>query len=360
MKFAVVEYTTKTGGIWRHTPEHPNYLGDPQREIDPTSFACYTSALAGEHIPLKGLIKPTKLKKVIKRLTGSWPQTYSLNYLQQFDVLLMVHQISDGHEITAAAKRLKKLSPRPVIIGVPTQPFVLLKQYWEEHPAWFKDFQEFIAACDVFVTVVASTLPEWQAITDAPVEYLPQPYPVAFAEQHWRPRDQKAKIIFVAGITDRPTIALGQKVAVQLQQHFPEYIIHVTEIPGMSLDTSNLEGNRYAIQPFQQWRGHLDYLQRVMLVINTDFTQTRGRVQVDAAAVGTPSLGADSDGQVDLFPDLVATPDTPLSTLVDKATRLLRDGAYYDEVTNLARQRLQKYNYEQSAKRLLELAKKYA
>ena len=357
MNFAVVEYRSKSGNIWKHTSNKPNYLCDPLTEIDSTSFGCYVSALSGEHIPLTSIIlnKNIFVKKVIKRITGSWPQTYSLDYFKKFDVLMIVHQISDGHEITAFTKRLKKLYPNIYIIGVPTQPFGILKQHIKNNPIWFKDFQEFMNTCDIFSTVVKSTKEEWQTMTTTKVEYLPQPYPVNYTAQFFKPYNQKEKILFVAGVTSRDNILIGHDVTKKIQKRLPGYVIHVTDIPGMDLDTSNLAGTNYEKQPFETWRQHLNYLNKVALVINTDFTQTRGRVQVDCAATGTVSIGANSDGQADLFPELLANKNTTKDQLVEQAVKLLTDSTYYTRITNTATKRLQQYNYIETAKRITYL-----
>lgn len=362
MNFAVIEYTTKTGAIWKPTPERPNYLADPIKEIDPTSFACYTTALNGEHIPLLGLIlgpvntRSTFLKfvyKVIKKLTGSWPQWYSLDYLKKFDVLLVVHQISNAHEMTAFLKRLKKKYPDKRILGVPTQPFGILKEFWAKNSDGLAEMKRFMSFCDVFITVVEKTLADWQALTSTKTVYLPQPYPVHYGTTFFLPLAKKEKTIFVAGVTDRPNIRKGQEVAVAVQKKFPDYTIEVTDIPGLKLDTSALEGSRFVIRPFQEWREHLQYLNKVKLVINTDYTSTRGRVQVDCAAVGTVSIGADSDGQTDLFPQYTSAPETSVNDLVEQATMLLQNDSLYIEATTYATTELQKYGYAKSAERLL-------
>lgn len=352
MKFAVVEYSSKTGQIWKHTPERPNYLCDPVKEIDPTSFGCYVSALEGEHIPLLSLINPTYYGKILKRLTGSWPGTYDLSYLQSFGVLLVVYQISDGHEMVRFVQRLQKELPKIAVIGVPTQPWGLLQEHWHRNPAIKQEITAFMDACDLFLTIVESTKDSWQALTTTPVEYLPQPYPVEYATERYLPRDQKDSVIFVAGVTDRPNIRKGQRVAKKLQEEFPEYTIHVTKIDDAPLDTSELSGSRFEIMPFQLWEEHLSYLAKTRLVINTDYTQTRGRVQVDCAAVGTPSIGADSDGQRDLFPDLPGNTDQTEEELFDQARRLLTDSTFYESVTRKAQERLKEYNYDKSAQRL--------
>ena len=358
MKFAVIEYTSKSGGIWRHREGHPNYLEDPQKVIDPTSFGCYVSALQGEHIPVTWLVKPNVLKKIWKRLTGSWP-TYSLNYLKQFDTLMVVHQISDAHEMVSLVKRLKKALPHVFIVGVPTQPFGILAPHLEANPKAKHHFIEFMDACDIFLTVVKSTQAWHEALTKTPIVYLPQIYPTHYASQHFLPREKKENIIFAAGITDRPNISQGFAAARQLQKEFPEYVIHVTQIPGVKMDFSELEGTNFEVQPFREWREQLPYLAKTAVIVNPDYTATRGRVQVDAAAVGTPSVGGNSDGTADLYPELASAPETSTEELVAKGRRLLTDTAYYEKITTYAADRLKKYDYEESSARLQLLVKQY-
>ncbi len=355
MKFAVVEYSSKTGNIWRHTPERPNYLCDPIKEIDPTSFGCYVSALEGEHIPLTAIIRPTFFKKVVKRLTGSWPQNYDLSYFKSFDALLIVHQISDGHEVTAFTKRLKQTYPNLVILGVPTQPYGILVDHWKDHPKAKADIIEFMNICDHFITIVESTKDAWQQMTSTPVSYVPQPYPVSFATKFWKPLEQKQNVLFVAGNTERDNIKKGQNVARKVQQQLPQFEIHVTKIPDTDLDTTNLEGSNFKIMPFDPWQKYLEYVSSVMLVINTDYTATRGRVQADCAAVGTPSIGADSDGQKDYFPSLPADKNTSEEALVQQCVEILTNTNEYIETVRTAKERLSAYSYEESAKRLREL-----
>jgi len=359
MKFAVIEYTTKTGQIWRPTPERPNYLGDPQREIDPTSFACYTTALQGEHIPLTWLINPNLLKKVIKRLTGAWPQWHSLDYQKKFDALMVVHQLSNAHEILALTKRLKKEQPNQFIIGVPTQPYGLLKKHLDQNQKDQQIFSDYMNTCDVFLTVVKSTQGYYKALTKTPVVYMPQPYPYHYAKDFALSLQQKDKTILVAGVTQRPNIKQGQLVAVELQKLLPDYQIIIPKVPELDYDETNLKNSNYKILPFEQWREHLKTLAKTSLVINTDYTQTRGRVQTDCAAVKTISLGGNSDGQADLFPDLISTPQTSVSNLVKLGHKILTDADYYKNITHNASERLKKYDYEASATRLMALVKTY-
>jgi hypothetical protein len=362
MKFAVIEYSSKTKKIWRHTNERPNYLCDPIHEIDPTSFGCYVSALEGEHIPLTSLIVGSEVnsvtrtyRKVQKRLTGNWPIDYDISYLKSFDVLLVVYQISDGHEMVRFLKKLREEHPSCVVLGVPTQPYGILREHWNANTESVREIKAFMNQCDVFITIVKRTLPLWEKMTSTPVQYIPQPYPVDYASLKFRPRDKKSNIIFVAGVTGRDEITKGQIVAAKLQKLFPLYRIQMAEVPGMELDMKNLEGTTYDIIPFQPWQEHLSMLSRVALVVNTDYTQTRGRVQTDCGAVGTPSIGANSDAQDDLFSKLRAERETTIDQLVMQGKQLLVDTSYYNEIVDTAKERLAQYSYARSKERMESL-----
>ncbi|HLC49592.1 MAG TPA: hypothetical protein VJI96_04395 [Candidatus Andersenbacteria bacterium] len=362
MKFAVIEYSSKTKSIWRHTAERPNYVCDPIHEIDPTSFGCYVSALEGEHIPLTSLIVGKNVnpivgifRKIKKRLSGNWPLDYDISYLKSFDVLLVVYQLSDGHEMLRFIKKLRTEHPSCKVLGVPTQPYGILREAWDAKPESITEIKQFMDQCDVFLTIVKRTLPIWKKMSSVNIQYVPQPYPVEYACEKYRPRDKKSNILFVAGVTGRDSIAKGQLVAVQLQKLFPTYRIQMAAVPGMELDVKNLQGSSYDIIPFQPWQEHLSMLSRVALIINTDYTQTRGRVQADSAAVGTPSIGANSDAQDDLFPKLHAERETTVEQLVLQGKQLLNDSSYYNEIMQTAIKRLKEYDYKHSKKRIEDL-----
>ena len=187
---------------------------------------------------------------------------------------------------------------------------------------------------------------------------MPQPYPANFASEHQRPLAQKRPHLLVAGITQRHNIKQGHTIAAALQQKFPGYTIVVPKVADYDYNYSKLSGTKYQVLPFEPWQQHLETLAQTTLVINTDYTQTRGRVQTDCAAVGTVSLGGNSDAQVDLFPDLVSQPDTPTEQLIEAGARLLSDQTYYHTVAKQASRRLQLYDYAPSAERLGTLVDK--
>lgn len=190
MRFACVEYTTKTGQIWRHTPERPNYLCDPEKEIDPTSFGCYTSALNGEHLPLTGLIygslerSPSKIRSVrqdlFRRAAGSF-RPYDLAYLRRFDVLLVIYQISNDDELVRFTERLRRTLPHTLVVSCSSPPFGRLREHWKDHPETAERYRAFVGATHFNMNVCRATVPWYRAFTGTPSLYLPQPYPVEYA-----------------------------------------------------------------------------------------------------------------------------------------------------------------------------------
>ena len=268
---------------------------------------------------------------------------------------MVVHDIAHGLEVTAFTKKLKETYPEIIVLGVPTQPYGILKRHWEKNKAWLDDFKEFMNNCDVFISIVESTVPIWKKLAKVKVRYLPQPYTVEYASRYFKKLGDKKDVIFVAGVTDRDNIKQGQAAARRVQEMMPNYLIQVTRTPDSTNDFNNLEGTRCEIIDFLPWQEQLEYLSRVKVVINTDYTRTRGRVQTDCAAVGTVSVGADSDGQRDLYPSLYAATPQATAVLANKTVELLRDGEKYTQVAKLAQNRLAEYDYEKSARRLTKL-----
>lgn len=190
MTFACIEYTTKTRRIWRPTTARPNYLCDPDKEIDPTSFGCYTTALDGEHIPLTGLIydsathPPSKIRRLrqdlFRRRHGAFGP-YSLAYLKKFDVLLVIYQISNSHELVRFVERTREEFPDTILVSCSSPPFGRLREHWKDHPETAERYRAFLAATHVNMNVCRATVPFYRAFSPTPSLYLPQPYPVEYA-----------------------------------------------------------------------------------------------------------------------------------------------------------------------------------
>lgn len=393
MKFACIEYTTKAGMMWQHRPERPNYLADPEKEIDPTSFGCYTSALEGVHVPLSGLIYEslTKPPSAFRRLrqdltrkrTGAFAP-YDLSFLKSLDVLLVIYQMSNDDELVRFVQRVRKEFPNLMLVSSSSPPFGRLREHWKDHPEAIARYQAFVNATHVNMNICRATVPYYRLLAATPSLYLPQPYPVEYAmAQTLRkpasddsdssghgsegerassrseesalgiPNDRLEAerrtgghpVVYVAGDTVRPDILTGHMVAKVLQKRHPELLIRVTKTPEFSLNTAFLDGTRYEVVPFRPWAEQLTELAGVRLVINTDLWWTRGRVQVDCAAAGVPCVGTTSDGQTELWPELTAPNSTGVDELLSLSERALTDEAFRASAITQAHQRLTQYAY---------------
>ncbi|TSC63496.1 MAG: hypothetical protein G01um1014106_484 [Parcubacteria group bacterium Gr01-1014_106] len=406
MRFACVEYTTKTGAMWRHTPERPNYLADPEKEIDPTSFGCYTSAFEGVHVPLSGLIYEslTKPPSAFRRLRQDLTRTrtgafasYDLSLLASLDVLLVIYQMSNDDELVRFVQRVRKEFPDLILVSSSSPPFGRLREHWKDHPDAITRYQAFINATHMNMNVCRATVPYYTHLVETPSLYLPQPYPVEYAisrvgtaselapptllrMSRWgprrsppmlpppargvarpgpdypRPRDRETisssrPIIYVSGDTVRPDILAGHLVARELQKRHPDMLIRITKTPEFSLNTALLEGAGYEVVPFRPWAEQLVELATVRLVLNTDMWWTRGRVQVDCAAAGVPCVGTTSDGQTELWPELTAPHSTDIAALLALSERALTDEAFRASAIRTAQRRLAHYAYEPTVER---------
>lgn len=369
MRFACVEFTTKTGKIWRPTPERPNYLCDPIKEIDPTSFGCYTSALNGEHFPLTGLMygsleKPPSLLQRVRqdaaRRSRGMFGPYDLSVLKRFDVLLVIYQLSNDDEIVRFVQRVREELPDITVVSSSSPSFGRLREEWKEDPERASRYQTFLNATHLNMNVCRATVPFYRLLTTTPSLYLPQPYPVEYALSQTQEISERRPIVYVAGDTVRPDILTGHLIAKTLQQRHPELLIRVTKTPEFPLNTAFLAGARFEVTPFQPWKEQLRLLASCRVVINTDLWWTRGRVPVDCAAAGVPCVGTTSDGQTELWPELTAPDSTNVDSLIALAERVLTDDTFRTTVVAKAQRRLAHYAYGPSVHRFtksIELAR---
>lgn len=386
MRFACIEYTTKARRIWRPTTARPNYLCDPDKEIDPTSFGCYTTALNGEHVPLSGLIygslerPPSKLQRLrqdfARRTRGAF-RPYGLRSLAKFDTLLAIYQLSNDDELVRFVERTRATFPDTVLASCSSPPFGRLRDHWKDHPETAERYRAFLAATHMNMNVCRATVPFYRLLTKTPSLYLPQPYPVEYAiavasrmpagddsDASGRLRAERRTgghpVVYVAGDTVRPDIMTGHLIAKALQERHPEILIRVTKTPEFRLNTAFLRGARYEVVPFRPWAAQLRELATCRLVINTDLWWTRGRVPVDCAAAGTPCVGTTSDGQTELWPDLAEEDSTNTDRLITLAERALTDEAFRANVVAKAQRRLACYSFDHAVARFtraVELAR---
>lgn len=371
MRFACVEYTTKSGHIWRPTPERPNYLCDHKNEIDAAGYGTWTSALDGEHVPVTWFHdgKPgpaigeklpirTRISMRLNRRRNKPILSFdNLDYVDNFDVMLVCFHFYGYRLMTDFLVAAKKRFPDKVFLGTHAV-FSLgrLREYWTNSDL-FIHLQRFMNECDIFTIANPQAVDYFDLITGTPVVYFPQFYPVSYAGRHFKDVDHKDKSIFVAGSTSRNDITWSCLLAVQLQKRFPDYVIQI--VGKDDFNYAALQDANYEILPYMSWDEYLDVTSRARLVLNTDVGWTNGRVQADAAAVGTPCIGSNAGRQTELFPDLVCRDIEDTAKALSLGTKLIENADYYQSVTSRALRTLEGWSYESGPARLADLVDKF-
>jgi len=364
IKFACIEYSTKSGEIWRKKPSRPNYLCDPQKEIDPTSFGCWTSALSGEHIPISYLrtgknsgslnFKIRRSVDLLQEKINQKPIYHNLEYIKKFNlILVLVHSFSMPL-MAELLPRLKKINPKALYLGSIGSPLGKLREVWKKNRE-FIAFKKFADHCDLFVNVNRAAQKYLEYITKSKVIYFPQFYPYEFARKFYKSRDQKGNSILVSGDSSRTDNLAGQYVAIQIQKKYPEILIKIVNFPGLNVAPLKMAKARFKIIPFTPWQKHLERLSRFLIVINLDNIWTLGRLQADCAAVGTPSVGLNSNNQMEMFPDLSTLDLQGINQAVILSERLIIDQEFYQRVCEQAKNKARESSYQNSKQRLKEI-----
>ena len=378
IRFACIEFNTKSGSIWRPSPEKPNYLCDPKREIDIGSFGSWTSALNGEHIPLHWFVdgKPRRgvsdvppfhntllyrvwsaFKKEILKNGRPLLKFKNLKYLEKFNVILVCFHFVFSRELTQFLKEAKERYPEKVfLVTYGTFNFGRVREYWRDTD-WYKDFMEFLNAGDIFILVNKSARDYFRLVTEKPIVYFPTFYPTSYTKKYFLPREKKEKKIFIAGTTERMDIVWSCLLAKKLQERFPEFTLQACNWKNMNLETLN--GSRVEVLPWLRWEDYLKETGKAFLILNTDTWWTNGRVPSDAAAVGTPCIGVNADRQMDLFPDLIVSEVVDTRKALQLGSRLIEDENFYTEILRKALQNLAHHSYERANDRLGKLLDLY-
>lgn len=367
MQFACIEYNTKSGGIWTHTPELPNYLADHQREIDATSYGTWTSALEGEHIPLSWFIEPKRGPGVGEKFRIGIRIKFKLNsrrgrpliefsnlgYAERFDAVLICFHPYGFRLMTELVQALRRQFPHLVIIGThATFSLGQLRELWKSKE-WFSSLRTFMDSCDVFAVANREAIEYFALVSSTPIRYLPQFYPLEYTRQLGIRNRAKNKTIFVAGDTSRGDVVWGCLLAREIQSRHNDFRIQV--IGSKAFNDAALDGSDYEVLPRIEWTEYLKTIAKAHLVINTDVGWTNGRVQSDSAAMLTPCLGVNAGWQTELFPELVIPDVEGTNRAVELADRLIVSENYYRSVSQFAFDKLSEWSYSNGKRRVLEV-----
>jgi hypothetical protein len=260
-------------------------------------------------------------------------------------------------------------------------------------------------------------VPFYRALTNRPVEYLPYPYLLEVARQHFVPNDQRQSLAALpsglSGLTRNGLATLT--VAKQL--------LETNQIQQGTCwsDPERLKEDRLAIQhlflgtPFEKprkafnWRrwlltAHIDYrlalkvkrqlrptrpipttqagsaisasgivlhprgswltylaqLAPAKLMIDLNNRETVGRNALDCAALGIPCVSTNrSDMHARLFPQITLTDSWDIDGAVKICRRLLTDSDFYQQTINHAATAVQNFDLEPFSRRFAQLAGQY-
>ena len=365
IKFACIELYTKSGKIWNGAREKPSHPCDP--------FECWASALGGERVPLMWFKLKNPLRQIYhnqfaprisranysgysmasKLANRAFDKFHNLEYLTKFDVVLVVvhdYSISAMSQLVTEAKGLKE---KPIFLGTFGNTLEAFRKALKSQDA-LRHFKTFLDNCDAFVNCFHEAVSDYLTLyTDTPIVNFPHFYPVEFAKTFFTSYDDKEKVIFVSGHTQRIDHVFSLLVAKEIQARHPEYLIEVIDRSMLNLEP--LEDSRHEIVPFLKWEDYLNHTSKTYMIVDMDNAWTLGRVPRDAAAVGTPCIGLNSAGQTSLFPDLACSDIIDSKRAVELGIKLIEDREFYEGVQGKALERLEAYSPENLAQRLNEL-----
>ncbi|MCL5029024.1 MAG: glycosyltransferase [Bacteroidetes bacterium] len=374
MKFACIEYRTKSGKIWKAEENKPNYLCNPDTEIDNTSYGTWTSALHGEHIPLRWIVEgkndPSynelikrqallrqrillKIRKILVRRSADPLHFANIDYLKEFDLILLCIHYEVADVFADLAKSIKERFPSQVLLTTyGTFNLGRVREFWRNNN-WFRNFKDFINAGDAFVVVNPGTESYFELICKKPIIYFPQLYPIEYTKKFFRNYLEKENVIFIGGSTQRMDNVWSALLAKKIQSDLPQFKIRVIGTNDFNFEV--LKGAQYEILPNLSWEKYLFETSKCKLIINMDNWWTNGRVPTDAAAVGTPCIGVNAGRQVELFPTLAFDDIIGNQEALNAIKQLLKSEEIYYKVTDYAYRTLEKYDYEEGAERIRDL-----
>lgn len=371
MEFACIVYRTKSGRIWKARENKPNYLCNPETEIDHTAYGTWTSALQGEHIPLiwitegktdlpmnelvkrQSFIGTRILNKIQSKVNNNCISIFSnIEYLNKFDLILLCLNYEVPNIFANLAKAIKNRFPAKIILTTHDFNLGRIREFWR-NSNWFMNFRELINTTDAFLVSNPGVESYFGLVCDKPIIYFPQLYPVDHTRKYFKLNSEKDNVIFIGASTQRIDNVWSALLAKKIQSDFPQFIIKLIWTKDFNLEV--LKNARFEILPRLSWEQYLSETSKSKLIINMDNWWTNGRVPTDAAAVGTPCIGVNSGRQVELFPSLSFNDIIGNANALETSRQLLNSEEIFQKVTCYSYKELQKYSYEEGTKRIRDL-----
>jgi len=366
IKFCSIEHTTKS--TWKYQKGRPNYLCNSNKEIDPTSFGCWTSAFKGEHLSLEFLRFGhnyrnnlfNKIHIAREKITGS--KIYkNIDYIKQFNVILVLLHKFSLSDMADFLSILREANNNAIILGSLAHcPGLIRKEI--QNKKSFKEFLQCLKKLDLFINVYPETQEYFEILAEnltfkLKEKIIPflQFFPINFVKKFKQSYEKKEKIIHLAGPTDREDNLANQYIAIALQKKFPEFLITINQWENLNIEPLKLARARYKILPQMKWQDYLKELSRSFMVINLDNIWTLGRVVSDCAGVGTPCIGINATNQFRMFPKLRIDDIAGLKKAIELGERLIQEKVFYQETVDYAKEKIEKHGYKKRKRALLKV-----
>jgi glycosyltransferase involved in cell wall biosynthesis len=320
-------------------------------------------------------------------------------------VIAAVSSLDDTARITQWIRHVKSWSPKTIFIG---QSEASLANHAISSRDWRfqKTFYEFCQEVDEITTFTKETIPYFSLFSRKVVKYLPHLYPLHFVEANnlHKNRSLKEQILFKNGHIHGRLLCDGfadLALLSRIQSNHPAFRIAFVDSPASFVEllsdldyvtgsfdqpnylkktqlafkksllnilrfhrkTSDAFRQRSSLRnefplvlrgtaeesilkrPFAPWIENIRYMSSTLLMLDMDHSFAVGRSFADAVAVGTPTIGVNSDFQKQLLPELSVS-EHDYSSAEALIERLLSDEEYYEEMSRKGRDRLEKFRYE--------------
>lgn len=297
---------------------------------------------------------------------GSWQSVLKIPYIQkieeaeQYDVIIRTLWIEAT--VGGWSAEIRKRYPHVVQIGLSDHPLSthISKMPAPQQVAYFKDLE----SLDGIMALTEEEREFYQtAIPSKPVIKGGLPFPFESYEATFgKYRDSDKKYIGLgvgASDNDRNFIS-NILVFERLRMDDPSLVGVFLSIPETLMPYCTYLADKVENVYIQQRTGMSDYydiLSQCKVVINLADRNTPGRLQGEAAFFGVPVVGSDRfELQNELFPSLATTPYA-LEHARSLVEGLLADPEYSKTLTDLAYQKLHKYDFQSSKRKFNKLLK---
>lgn len=319
-----------------------------------------------------------------------------LNQLKIYEVIVIVGKTDFNLNLI---RLIKKKFPHIKLIGQ-FEENVRKHKLWCRSKKFLYDFYEFANLVDLMSTFHHATIDYYKLFTHKPVIYLPHAYPIEWVSKKIDKvsREEKNKYILKEGfifgrpgqdgfldllnilndensndfkiiLTNRPIkkfdgLAIFDTLSFLriprlsiISRYLADFIF---SFPRISIPTDIIKLKKYNLEKiymkkYLSWFDNLQYWKESFLAVDIDSCFTVGRNVLDAAALGCPIIGYNSDFQLQLFPSLSISNELDYKNVKYLVNKLIKDENFYNSVVSYANEKIWDYSYSNSYKNFIKI-----